>query len=121
MAAVSNGFHAHAGCPARPVVSFVLVFIIPTLFGLFFASRLLRERIEIALTDTLRKNAHLVRNKITQVYNLAAVLSGNAEKIPLQAWDINMRALMNTLEATIQSDAKKQDIMIPHEKRERKS
>jgi nucleoside-diphosphate-sugar epimerase len=49
----------------------------------------------------------LVRNKITQVYNLAAVLSGNAEKIPLQAWDINMKALMNTLEAAIQSDAKK--------------
>ena len=49
----------------------------------------------------------LVRYKITQVYNLAAVLSGNAEKIPLQAWDINMKALMNTLEAARQSDAKK--------------
>ncbi len=49
----------------------------------------------------------LVRHKITAVYNLAAVLSGNAEKIPLQAWDINMRALMNTLEAARQSDAKK--------------
>src|SRR5210317_2101566 len=49
----------------------------------------------------------LVRHKITQVYNLAAVLSGNAERIPLQAWDINMKALMNTLEASQQSDAKK--------------
>jgi nucleoside-diphosphate-sugar epimerase len=49
----------------------------------------------------------LVRYKITQVYNLAAVLSGNAEKIPLQAWDINMKALMNTLEAARQSEAKK--------------
>ncbi len=49
----------------------------------------------------------LVRHKITQVYNLAAVLSGNAEKIPLQAWDINMKALMNTLEAARQSGAKK--------------
>lgn len=49
----------------------------------------------------------LVRYKITQVYNLAAVLSGNAEKIPLQAWDINMKALMNTLDAARQSDAKK--------------
>ena len=49
----------------------------------------------------------LVRYKITQIYNLAAVLSGNAEKIPLQAWDINMKALMNTLEAARQSDAKK--------------
>ncbi|MBE0649275.1 MAG: NAD-dependent epimerase/dehydratase family protein [Bacteroidales bacterium] len=49
----------------------------------------------------------LVRYNITQVYNLAAVLSGNAEKIPLQAWDINMKSLMNTLEAARQSDAKK--------------
>ncbi len=49
----------------------------------------------------------VVRHKITQVYNLAAVLSGNAEKIPLQAWDINMRALMNTLQVAQESDAKK--------------
>ncbi len=49
----------------------------------------------------------VVRHKITQVYNLAAVLSGNAEKIPLQAWDINMRALMNTLQVAQESEAKK--------------
>ena len=49
----------------------------------------------------------IVRHHITQVYNLAAVLSGNAEKMPLQAWDINMKALMNTLEAARQSEAKK--------------
>lgn len=49
----------------------------------------------------------VVRHKITQIYNLVAVLSGNAEKIPLQAWDINMKALMNTLQAAQQSDAKK--------------
>jgi nucleoside-diphosphate-sugar epimerase len=49
----------------------------------------------------------LVRFNITEVYNLAAVLSGNAEKIPLQAWDINMKALMNTLEAARESGAKK--------------
>ena len=28
----------------------------------------------------------IIRHHITQIYNLAAVLSGNAEKIPLQAW-----------------------------------
>jgi len=49
----------------------------------------------------------LVRHNITQIYNLAAVLSGNAEKIPLQAWDINMKSLMNTLLAARKSDAKK--------------
>lgn len=43
--------------------------------------------------------AHFViRNKITQVYHLAAVLSGNAEKLPLQAWEINMHSLLNVLE-----------------------
>ena len=38
-------------------------------------------------------------NKITEVYHLAAVLSGNAEKNPLKSWDINMRSLMLLLEA----------------------
>jgi nucleoside-diphosphate-sugar epimerase len=49
----------------------------------------------------------VVRNKITQVYNLAAVLSGNAEKIPQRAWEINMKALMNTLELARETEAKK--------------
>ena len=40
----------------------------------------------------------IIRNKITQIYHLAAVLSGNAEKLPTQAWNINMESLMNILE-----------------------
>ncbi len=40
----------------------------------------------------------VIRNKITQIYHLAAVLSGNAEKLPTQAWHINMNSLMNVLE-----------------------
>ena len=40
----------------------------------------------------------VIRNKITQIYHLAAVLSGNAEKLPMQAWNINMESLMNVLE-----------------------
>jgi nucleoside-diphosphate-sugar epimerase len=40
----------------------------------------------------------IIRNKITQIYHLAAVLSGNAEKLPTQAWHINMNSLMNILE-----------------------
>jgi hypothetical protein len=31
----------------------------------------------------------VIRNNITQIYHLAAVLSGNAEKLPIQAWNIN--------------------------------
>lgn len=43
---------------------------------------------------------HLIleHEKITQIYHLAAILSGNAEKRPLPSWDINMRSLMNVLE-----------------------
>jgi len=40
----------------------------------------------------------VIRNNITQIYHLAAVLSGNAERIPLQAWDINMRSLLTVLD-----------------------
>lgn len=50
----------------------------------------------------------IIRNKITQIYHLAAVLSGNAEKLPLQAWKINMDSLMNILEvAKMVEDVKK--------------
>jgi nucleoside-diphosphate-sugar epimerase len=35
---------------------------------------------------------------ITQIYHLAAILSGNAEKKPLLSWEINMKSLMNVLE-----------------------
>jgi nucleoside-diphosphate-sugar epimerase len=70
----------------------------------------IRESGPFQILDVLDFNNLLhfvVRYKITQIYNLAAVLSGNAEKIPLQAWDINMKALMNTLEVARQSDARK--------------
>ncbi len=40
----------------------------------------------------------IIRNKINQIYHLAAVLSSNAEKLPTQAWKINMDSLMNILE-----------------------
>lgn len=40
----------------------------------------------------------IIRHKISQIYHLAAVLSSNAEKLPTQAWRINMDSLMNILE-----------------------
>ncbi len=50
----------------------------------------------------------VIRHRITQIYHLAAVLSGNAEKLPLQAWHINMNSLMNVLEiARLVEDVKK--------------
>lgn len=48
--------------------------------------------------DDKRLIHFVIRHRITQIYHLAAVLSGNAEKLPLQAWHINMDSLMNILE-----------------------
>ncbi len=48
--------------------------------------------------DDKRLIHFVIRHKITQIYHLAAVLSGNAERIPLQAWNINMDSLMNILD-----------------------
>lgn len=35
---------------------------------------------------------------ITEIYHLAAILSGNAEKAPRKSWDINMEGLFNVLD-----------------------
>jgi nucleoside-diphosphate-sugar epimerase len=48
--------------------------------------------------DNKRLIHFVIRHKITQIYMLAAVLSGNAERIPIQAWNINMESLMNILD-----------------------
>ncbi len=48
--------------------------------------------------DDKRLIHFVIRHKITQIYHLAAVLSGNAEKLPLQAWNINMQSLLNILD-----------------------
>ncbi|WP_442266735.1 NAD-dependent epimerase/dehydratase family protein [Tenacibaculum sp. ZS6-P6] len=46
-------------------------------------------------------------NKITQIYHLAAILSANGEKAPLQTWNINMKTLFNVLEASRLHNIKK--------------
>ncbi len=48
--------------------------------------------------DTHRLFGTVSRNKITQIYHLAAILSGNAEKKPIASWQINMDSLLNVLE-----------------------
>lgn len=48
--------------------------------------------------DDKRLIHFVIRYKITQIYLLAAVLSGNAERLPLQAWDINMKSMLNILD-----------------------
>ncbi len=74
------------------------------------ASAEVRETGPFQILDVLdekRLQLFAIRNKITQVYNLAAVLSGNAEKMPMQAWNINMQALLNTLELAKDLELKK--------------
>lgn len=57
--------------------------------------------------DDKRLIHYIIRNKITQIYHLAAVLSGNAEKLPQQAWEINMRSLLNVLNISKEVKIKK--------------
>lgn len=58
--------------------------------------------------DDKRLIHFVISHKITQIYHLAAVLSGNAEKLPMQAWNINMESLMNILDlAKVVEDVKK--------------
>jgi nucleoside-diphosphate-sugar epimerase len=57
--------------------------------------------------DSAKLQLILEHEKITQVYHLAAILSGNAEKRPLPSWDINMRSLINVLELAREVNLKK--------------
>lgn len=57
--------------------------------------------------DEKRLIHFVIRYKITQIYLLAAVLSGNAEKLALQAWDINMKSLLNVLDLAREVGIKK--------------
>ena len=50
------------------------------------------------VTDAAALAAVVERHRITQIYQLAAVLSASGEARPLLAWDVNMRGLLNALE-----------------------
>ena len=49
------------------------------------------------VTDKESLTQFIKRFEITQIYHLAAMLSGNAEKQPLKAWEINMDSLIYVL------------------------
>lgn len=53
-------------------------------------------QLDVTHRDQLRDV--LTEHRITQVYNLAAILSAKGEQNPLMAWEINMQGLLNTLE-----------------------
>lgn len=47
------------------------------------------------------------KHHITEIYHLAAILSGNAEKNPKWAWNINMDSLFNVLDLSREKNIKK--------------
>jgi len=53
---------------------------------------------EINVLDKEGLKEVVVKYKITEIYHLAAILSGNAEKAPKKSWDINMEGLFNVLD-----------------------
>jgi nucleoside-diphosphate-sugar epimerase len=50
------------------------------------------------VTDAQALGDAVARHRISQVYQLAAVLSATGEAHPLRTWDVNMRGLLNVLE-----------------------
>jgi nucleoside-diphosphate-sugar epimerase len=53
---------------------------------------------QLDVTDAARAHEILSKNNITQIYHLAALLSGTSEKNPALAWKINMDGLFNILD-----------------------
>ena len=50
---------------------------------------------------------YVLNNKIDQIYHLAAILSGNAEKVPLKSWEINITSLLSILNLSRDAGIKK--------------
>jgi len=60
----------------------------------------------------IRSLAEIIKKyQVTQIYHLAAILSAKAEADPVWAWNLNMRTLLNVLEAARQFSLDK--IFIP--------
>ena len=53
-------------------------------------------------TDQEAIRGVIQKNGITQVYLLAALLSATGEKMPMKAWDINMRSLLQLLDLGVE-------------------
>lgn len=49
----------------------------------------------------------LDKYRITQIYNMAAMLSATGEKYPMKAWELNMNGLIHTLELARDRQVKK--------------
>ena len=56
--------------------------------------------ITLDATDFKAVEEVVLKNKITQIYHLAAILSAKGEQNPLGTWDLNMKTLFNVLEVS---------------------
>lgn len=54
--------------------------------------------VNLDILDAEQLELILKKYEVTQIYHLAAVLSAKGESIPLKAWEINMRGLLNIFE-----------------------
>ena len=52
---------------------------------------------QLDIQDYERLASLVTKYQVTEIYNLAAILSASAEKQPNLAWEINMNGLLNTL------------------------
>lgn len=63
--------------------------------------------VQLDVMNTNAVSLLVKKEKITQIYLLAAILSATGEKNPLWAWDINMKSLMNILDICVEHKVSK--------------
>ncbi len=56
--------------------------------------------ITLDATDFKAIEEVVLKNRVTQIYHLAAILSAKGEQNPLGTWDLNMKTLFNVLEVS---------------------
>ena len=62
---------------------------------------------ELDVLDKQSLEQIIDKHQITEIYHLAAILSGNAEKNPGRAWEINMNSLFNVLDVAKEKNINK--------------
>ncbi len=62
---------------------------------------------EINVLDKAGMGAIMDKYGVTQIYNMAAMLSATGEKFPHKAWELNMDGLINTLELAVEKKISK--------------
>jgi nucleoside-diphosphate-sugar epimerase len=62
---------------------------------------------DLDVTDSIAIEKVVKENKITQIYHLAALMSGKAEDNRVGSWNLNVNGLLNVLETSLKYDIKK--------------